>query len=462
MKRISVFLAFLCIAFLPSVCSAAVDVYVLAAPYFTVTDGISSDELSAFIYGDRSSAFTELAVSPETRDAFVSAYGMLPFYANVTVMDAGELLQYAWENDGVWAVIPFEELDPRWKVIEVDGVSPYSFDFDPEAYALSLPLPEGVESNFNPEKLTSLTLTGTTAMSRYLAYHMETDGLLVPTEEIGETLRRSDLTHISNESSFTPDCPPGNPLRREQRFCSDPSYFAVLEEVGADIIELTGNHNLDYGYDAFLYSLDMYDDAGMKVYGGGRTQEEAQEPLLIEHHGNKLAFLGCNAIGPDGIWATDEHPGAAVCDLEKMKEQIAELKADGWLPIVTFQHLEWVNYDVPALQSHDFYEIARGAAPVIISGSQAHIPQGMTFVGETFIHFGLGNLFFDQMSDVERTSFFDRHYFYDNRYLGSQLETITLENYSRPRFLTEDERADFLGMIFDTCTDAEVFTEEHE
>ena len=117
---------------------------------------------------------------------------------------------------------------------------------------------------------------------------------------------------------------------------------------------------------------------------------------------------------------------------------------------------------MPALQSHDFYEIARAAAPVIVSGSQAHIPQGMTFVGDTFIHFGLGNLFFDQMSDVERTSFFDRHYFYANRYLGNQLETVTLENYSRPRFLSESERADFLGMIFDTCTDAEVFTEEHE
>ncbi len=462
MKRILILLVPLWAMSAVMGCRAAAYVYALTAPYFTVADGVTSDELEAFLYGKRTANFEELVMSPQTRDAFIRAYGMLPFYASVTVMEAAELLRYAWENEGVWALIPFEELDPRWKVMTVDGVSPFSFDFDPAEYALSLPLAEGGESNFDPDRLTSLTLTGTTAMARYLAYHMETDGLLVPAEEIGETLRRSDLTHISNEASFTPDCPPGNPLRREQRFCSDPSYFVLLEEVGADIIELTGNHNLDYGYDAFLYSLDMYADAGMKVYGGGRTQEEAQAPLLIEHNGNKLAFLGCNAIGPDGIWAEDGHPGAARCDLEKMKEQIAELKADDWLPIVTFQHLEWVSYDVPALQSHDFYEIARDAAPVIISGSQAHIPQGMTFVGDTFIHFGLGNLFFDQMSDVERTSFFDRHYFYDNRYIGSQLETVTLENYSRPRFLSEREREDFLGMIFDTCTDAEVFTEEHE
>ena len=81
----------------------------------------------------------------------------------------------------------------------------------------------------------------------------------------------------------------------------------------------------------------------------------------------------------------------------------------------------------------------------------------MTFVGDTFIHYGLGNLLFDQMSNVERTSFFDRHYFYDGRYLGNRLETIILENYSQPRFLTEEERVAFLDLIFDTCSWREAF-----
>ena len=354
----------------------------------------------------------------------------------------------------------FEQLDPRWKVIAIEGVSPFSLDFDPENYELSIELPEGEASNYDRSKLTTVTLTGTTAMARNLAYHIETDGLLVPVENIAETLAASDITHISNEASFTPDCPPGVPLRREALFCSDPSYFALLEAVGADVVELTGNHNLDWGPEPFLYSLGLYLRTGIKTYGGGLDQNDAQRVLRIEHNGNKIAFLGCNAVGPEGIWATEEHPGAALCDLPKMEETIRDLKADGWLPIVTFQHLEYVWYDVPPVQSHDFLEVAREAGPAIISGSQAHIPQGMTFVGDTFIHYGLGNLLFDQMSDVERTSFFDRHYFYDGRYLGNQLETIILENYSQPRFLTEEERADFLEIIFDTCSWQETFTEQ--
>lgn len=452
---------FLLMLFAAGYACAAEKVYVLAAPYPTVTDSISSKQLRRFWKGFLyNMSFEELIVAPETLNDLISKFGPLSGRSKVTLSKAEDILQTAWNGENVWTVIPFEQLDPRWKVIAIDGISPYSRNFDPGKYVLSFPLPDGTDSNFDPEKLTTLTLTGTTAMSRYLAYHIETDGLLVPVENIAETLAASDITHISNEASFTPDCPPGDPLRREARFCSTPSYFALLEAVGADVVELTGNHNLDWGYEPFLYSLDLYDKAGMKVYGGGLTQEDAQSPLLVEHHGNRIAFLGCNAIGPDGIWAEDEHPGAALCDLPKMEEQIRKLKEEGWLPVVTFQHLEYTWYDVPPVQSHDFLEIAREAAPVIVSGSQAHIPQGMTFVGKTFIHYGLGNLLFDQMSDVERTSFFDRHYFYDGRYLGNQLETIILENYSRPRFLTTAEREAFLDLIFGTCSWREAFPEE--
>ena len=459
MKRLLFFLPVLLLLISFGTGIAADSVYVLAAPYPTVRDGVFLSELRRLWNGRSNRSFDTLVMTEETMETFTEKWGDPDISAKITVLPEEDLLPAAWNQEGCWALLPFDALDPRWKVMAVDGISPFLFGFDPGNYALSVPLPEGTASNYTPEKLTTLTLTGTTAMARNFSYHIETDGLLVPVENIAETLAASDITHISNEASFTPDCPPGVPLRREARFCSLPDYFPILEAVGADVVELTGNHNLDWGTEPFLYSLEMYEKAGIPVYGGGRTQEEAQQPVLLEHHGNRIAILGCNAIGPENVWATDSTPGAARCDLEKMKAQIAELKAEGWLPVVTFQHLEYTWYDVPALQSHDFFEIACDAGPVIISGSQAHIPQGMTFVGDTFIHFGLGNLLFDQMSDVERTSFFDRHYFYDGRYIGNRLETIILENYSQPRFLDPEERDAFLRLIFSTCSWKETFRE---
>ena len=59
------------------------------------------------------------------------------------------------------------------------------------------------------------------------------------------------------------------------------------------------------------------------------------------------------------------------------------------------------------------------AGATIVSGSQAHHPMVMEFYGGSFIHYGLGNLFFDQMYNETypilqgtRKEFIDRHVFY--------------------------------------------------
>ncbi|RME88382.1 MAG: hypothetical protein D6770_07150, partial [Anaerolineae bacterium] len=91
------------------------------------------------------------------------------------------------------------------------------------------------------------------------------------------------------------------------------------------------------------------------------------------------------------------------------------------------------------------------AGATIVSGSQAHFPQAMEIYHGTFIHYGLGNLFFDQMDIPEwgtRREFLDRHVFYDGRYIGTELLTAMLEDYARPRPMTPDERESLLTTIF--------------
>jgi hypothetical protein len=70
----------------------------------------------------------------------------------------------------------------------------------------------------------------------------------------------------------------------------------------------------------------------------------------------------------------------------------------------------------------------------------------------SFVHYGLGNLFFDQMNPIEtRQEFIDQHIFYNGKYLGVQLMTALLEDYSQPRPMTETERSEFLQKIFSLC-----------
>ena len=88
------------------------------------------------------------------------------------------------------------------------------------------------------------------------------------------------------------------------------------------------------------------------------------------------------------------------------------------------------------------------AGALIVSGSQAHTPQAMEFYNGSFIHYGLGNLFFDQMVDFARPEFIDRHVFYDGRYISTELLTAILEDYAKPRPMTPEERAKLLTDIF--------------
>lgn len=99
------------------------------------------------------------------------------------------------------------------------------------------------------------------------------------------------------------------------------------------------------------------------------------------------------------------------------------------------------------LTLQEFEQTAQMGA-VIVSGSQAHFAHGFGFYQNHFLHYGLGNLFFDQMFPLHRRQFIDRHIFYDGKYLGVELLTAILEDYARPRPTTQEERAEMLEDYF--------------
>lgn len=441
-------------------------IYALAAPFPTLVQGVSAQEIHQAWIGQAQGIFAgrPLLVGQDTLGALTILWGP-PAEGAVQSIAAGgaELLAYAWEHRPSYAIIPFSEIEPRWKVLEVDGQSPLRKNFDPAAYALTLPLSlqpgpaltmhggwpfsEQPLTNRQPERLTTLAMTGVTALVRATAYTMEQRGITYPAKDIGEWLREADITHISNEVPFAQNCPYPNPSQEGLRFCSDTRYIQLLEESGADVIELTGDHFQDWGTDAMLYTLELYQERGWKYYGGGADLQEGKQAAIIEHHGNRLAFIGCNGKGlaPAG----PNRPGAAPCSGDWLPGAIQALAAQGYLPIATFQHYEYYTYRAQPNQERDFRAAAQAGA-VIVSGSQAHQPQSIEFLGSSFIHYGLGNLYFDQydISLATRQGFIDRHIFYGGRYLGVELLPIMFVDYARPRPMNESERQDLLRAVF--------------
>ncbi len=442
----------------PEIENSFTSIYALVAPFPTVADSVPFADVQNTWMGIPSGAFAghPLMMDQATYEALQALLGE-PVPGAVSIIPAYRLLDTAWAERPAWAVVPFELLNPKWKVLELDGQSPLRKEFDPGAYPLKIRFYcEGTcgvlpSSNRDPEKLSTLIMTGTTALVRATAFKMEENGLTYPAQDIGDILRSADILHITNEISFVENCPFPEPNRRTLMFCSDPRYIALLEDIGTDVVELTGNHVNDWGSRWLGSTVEMYNARGWGHFGGGSNLSDAMTPYKVDNNGNKIAFIGCNIAGPPSAWATETTPGAAPCgDYAWVKNAIAGLRAEGYLPLTTVQFNEYYQLPPSETQARDFGRLAKAGAAVVM-GSQSHFPQGFAFEGDTYIHYGPGNLFFDQM-DIPvvgtRRAAIDRYTIYDGRILGVELITTMLEDWSRPRLMTTEERQQFLMELF--------------
>jgi len=281
-------------------------VYALVAPFPMIYDGLAFADLQSAWSGDLATEpFTnfDLMMDDQTYEVFTQLWGEASAGA-VQIVPTDELLQTTWENQPSWAIVPFENLDPQWKVLQIDGLSPVQKDFNPEAYPLTinfglnadLGIPISPLTNRDPNKMTDIMLTGVTAMVRGTALTMERLGITYPGEDIAPLTRAVDFMHVNNEIPFTPDCPYPDLYPKLLVFCSDVDYLELLQSIGTDFVEVSGDHFGDHGPEGTLFTLDLYDEVGLPYYGGGRNLEDGRKPYLIEHNGNNIAILGCNAI----------------------------------------------------------------------------------------------------------------------------------------------------------------------
>ena len=447
-------------------------VFVPVARFPTMQNTLSLDELKSFWQG-QPQGDTSLYMTNDTREVMVALWGPPAPDAHLQVVPAAELVDRLWQDSASIAVVPFPQLEPRLKVLAVDGQRatdnrlPLGDDGVPTDYGLTLRVvitgPEKERfflrdklltvlpyTNRDPDRLTGLAMTGVTAMARVTAVRMEAYGdFAYPAHKVGQVLSAADITHISNEVPFVPGCV-ADGSENNLILCSKPEYFAALEEVGIDIVGLSGNHMADFGDEMFLWSLDYYREKGVPYYAGGKDAEEATESLLITHSNNRLAFLGANQWGPLDNWATEAHPGSARYDADGMASTIGSLKEGRQADIVSVE-LQWEEaYQTEPLPAQvvDFRALAEAGAD-IVTGVQSHVAQAIEFHAGNIILYGLGNLFFDQMWSLEtRQALIAWHTFYDGRHISTDLLVTVLEDYSQPRWATEAEREEVLTRVF--------------
>jgi len=344
---------------------------------------------------------------------------------SIQLVKSDDVLSDLQKSEDYVAIVPVEKLKKEMKVLVLDNKycmenregclyigykikDKKNSEFVGGIIGRNMEIEYGKSKDVKSENIAKINMAGVVAISRGLAQKIDSSGdYAYPAKKLGSFLADADLTHVSNEVSFVDGCVGYTGMV----FCSKPKYIETLKASGVDIVELTGNHNNDYGAKYSKSTIEKYIELGWDHFGGGLNDEDASKVLYKEVKGNLLAFMGYNwydTINSSRALAGTSTAGANSYSVEKLTKDIKEAKDKGAVVIVTFQFQECYSYpssDViypicyKPLSFPDQKKVFRQAIDLgadIVIGTQAHQPQTYEVYGNGLIFYGLGNLYFDQ------------------------------------------------------------------
>lgn len=340
-------------------------------------------------------------------------------------------------------------LRPHFKALSIDEMLPWGrlrddYSLDPDAdYPFML---RGAE-RWERDEWLIVVQTGVTAMTRAFIAAVDRAGdPLYPVRDTMGITSQADIAMTSNEVSFLDPC--AYPLKDRMSFCSPLRFFTILTASGIDIVELTGNHNNDYGREHNVSSMEMMERAGMVYFGGGRDRAQAERVRYATARGKRIAFVGFNEIGPEPAWATDTRAGAARLTEKALERALREARARA---DIVFASIQCGNENDPApwrSQTRILQKAAELGADIVVSSS-AHRPMGIEFHDGKLISYGLGNFLFDQMQTINhRRGVIARHHFRRGRHAQTELLPYIIHDYCRPRPVRGREARELLEEIY--------------
>lgn len=196
-----------------------------------------------------------------------------------------------------------------------------------------------------------------------------------------------------------------------------PHMASVFTDCGFDVVSLASNHAMDWGEDALLDTIDLFQARGMKVIGVGRNLREARRPAIVERNGVRVAILAYCSILQAGYAAGHDKAGIAPLrahtyyepfdyqpgvpprvvtvpyeeDLSGMVEDVVEARKTAHVVVLS---LHWGVHFIPRVIADYQVAVARAAFEAgadLILGHHAHAPKAIGVYGGKACFFSLSN-----------------------------------------------------------------------
>ncbi|GAA4903425.1 CapA family protein [Streptomonospora salina] len=216
--------------------------------------------------------------------------------------------------------------------------------------------------------------------------------------EVSQTLSAADLSIVNLETAVTDGGTP--PPSKGFVFRAPSTAFTALEQAGVDVASVANNHGMDYGTEGLQDTLANAEEADFPIVGAGRDEQEAYEPHIFDTDGGKVAVIGAtDVLNTDLIPAWTAGPGkpGLASSKNEMQSRLVEAvssAADEAETVITYLHWGREGDHCPKPHAPGLAQALADAGSDAVVGGHAHVLSPGGYVGDSYVHYGLGNFAF--------------------------------------------------------------------
>ena len=210
--------------------------------------------------------------------------------------------------------------------------------------------------------------------------------------ELRASFDRADVSMVNLETAITErGAPvPGKPFT----WRAPAGALDAVAGAGVDVVTMANNHAVDFGEVGLADTLAAIDDSPIPVIGIGRDEAEAFAPAVFDVRGVKVAIVSASQVVEETTSyyaAGTATPGiASALPRDRLLRAVREARQEADV-VVAYVHWGLEGYTCPGDEAIAAARELEAAGADVILGSHAHRVNSAGWLGDSYVHFGLGN-----------------------------------------------------------------------
>lgn len=173
-------------------------------------------------------------------------------------------------------------------------------------------------------------------------------------------------------------------------YMEEDKFFKTFKDFNISAVNLSNNHIMDYGEEAFSYTLKVLKKRNIPFFGAGKESENFNNPVILS---DNTALFGYSCHSTNGVFGNAERNGAAPFSTDKVIRDIEPYKNKFNIIVSIHWGQEYFSFPKPEDVQKARNLIEKGVDLII--GHHTHKIQSKEIYKGKKIYYSLGNGIFN-------------------------------------------------------------------